>query len=40
MEMKSFFKKKKQNWIQNLEFDSVLNLALMRMFNELFRIQQ
>lgn len=40
MEMKSFLKKKKQNWIQNLEFDSVLNLALMRMFNELFRIQQ
>lgn len=40
MEMKSFFLKKKQNWIQNLEFDSVLNLALMRMFNELFRIQQ
>lgn len=40
MEMKSFFKKNQQNWIQNLEFDSVLNLALMRMFNELFRIQQ
>ena len=40
MEMKSFFLKKKQNWIQNLEFDRVLNLALMRMFNELFRIQQ